>query len=330
MFGIKREKPLISVIVPVYNVEDYMRTCLDSILAQSYQPIEVILVDDASTDRSSSLCDSAAALDQRVRVVHFAENRGPSAARNEGIRKARGEYIAFVDSDDRVEPELLETLYTNLTETGADVSACAASGIQLKSGPARVYTRAEAVACLAKGYPFNLVPWGKLYKAELVKRCPFDENIFYSEDLLFLYQLLKQADRVSYLPKVLCHYTCRDGSQVQSGVTERKCTALTAQDFVCRDAALHFPETVADFHQLALEANRCLAVLAVKKSAQGERTSAYLKRIQENTRRHMSRQALALCPRKRDVALLLALCAHIGVFRAMVIGFTQLKRFGKR
>ena len=323
-------KPLISVIVPVYNVGGYLHGCLASVLAQSYRDIEVILVDDASTDGSGQLCDVYAARDQRVQVAHLAANRGPSAARNEGVRRAQGEYIAFVDADDTVEPRLLEKLYANLEETGADISICGADGIQLRGGPAQVYTGAEAVGCLAKGVPFNHVPWGKLYKAQLVKGCPFDEQVFYSEDLLFLYNLLKQAGRVSYLPEVLCHYTCREGSQAQSGVTERKCTAFAAQDAVCADAVVHYPETEADFCQLALEANRCLAVLAVKKGAEGGQTAAYLKRIRENTRRHLSRQALRLCARKRDKMLLLALCMHIGLFRVLVAAVAQLKRLGGR
>ncbi len=322
-----QERPLISVIVPVYNVGDYLHDCLASILAQSYRDIEVILVDDASTDGSDRLCDTYAARDQRVQAVHLSANSGPSAARNEGIRRARGEYIVFVDADDTVEPRLIETLYTNLAETGADISICGADGIQLQSGPARVYTRAEAVGRLAKGAPFNHVPWGKLYKARLVKRCPFDEKVFYSEDLLFLYGLLKQAGQVSYLPEALCHYTQREGSQVQSGVTERKCTAFAAQDAVCADAAVHFPETEADFRQLALEANRCLAVLAVKKGAENGQTAFYLKRIQENTRRHLSWQTLRLCPRKRDKIQLLALCAHTRLFRILV-AVAQLRRSG--
>ena len=89
----EREKPLISVIVPIYNVEACMERCLDSILAQTYPSLEVILVDDASTDGSGAVCDRYAACDARITAIHFRENRGPSAARNEGVRQARGAYI---------------------------------------------------------------------------------------------------------------------------------------------------------------------------------------------------------------------------------------------
>ena len=318
------------MIVPVYNVEGYLEDCLESLQAQTYPSFEILLIDDASRDNSGAICDAYAARDSRVQVVHFPENRGPSAARNEGIRRAQGAYISFVDADDRVELDLLEKLYEALAEAGADVSACGADGIALGSGPAAVYTREEAICCLARGVPFNLVPWGKLYRAELVKGSSFREDIFYSEDLLFLYSVLKQARRVSYRPDALYHYTQREGSQMQSGASERKLTAFVAQDFVCQDAARNFPHATEDFRLLALEANRCLAVLTVKKGGEGGRTLSYLRRIRENTRQHFRWRVMARCPRRRDAAALLALWASAEGFWAMAKLFAWAKRLGGR
>ena len=110
-----QKKTLISVIVPVYNVQDLIGRCLNSILAQTWQNIEVILVNDASSDGSGRICEEYALRDRRVQVVHFQKNRGPGAARNEGIRRASGDFVSFIDSDDYVEPDLLERLYNNLT-----------------------------------------------------------------------------------------------------------------------------------------------------------------------------------------------------------------------
>ncbi len=323
-------KPLISVIVPVYNVEDYIEACLDSLLSQTYQNAEFILVDDASTDGSLSICQSYAARDGRVRIFSLPENRGPSAARNEGLGRALGEFVSFVDSDDRAEPELLEKLYASLTETGADISACGADGICIKSGPAAVFSREEAVGCLARGFPFNLVPWGKLYRAKLLQGCFFDEKTFYSEDLLFLYEAIKRGERVSYIPDVLYHYTQRAGSQVQSGMTERKLTALFAQDSVCEDAAVEFPKALDGFRQFILESDRNMAVLAVKNGCEGGRTSHYLKLLQANVRRHFSRRALALCQSKKSAASILLLYASTALFRAAAGAATGLKRRGPR
>ena len=114
---------LISVIVPVYNVEPYLRQCIDSILGQTYKDLQVLLIDDGSPDGSGDICDEYAQKDHRIEVFHT-ENRGLSAARNLGISEAKGDMISFIDPDDWIEYRLFEVLYTVLERTGADISAC--------------------------------------------------------------------------------------------------------------------------------------------------------------------------------------------------------------
>lgn len=235
-------------------------------------------------------------------------------ALEEAKTRSYGECLSFVDADDFAEPQLLERMYRRLTEAGADVCACGAEGIRIKDGPPGVFSREEAVRCLARSQPFGFVPWGKLYRTALVKDCPFDEGIFYSEDLLFLYQLFQRVEKVCYLPDRLYHYVCREGGQMQSGINRRKCTALAVNDRICEDAALRFPEAETDFRQTALAACRCLAVLAVKKGATEGRLWDYLKLLQGNLRRHFSWKALARCPRKKDAAAILALSVSAAAF----------------
>lgn len=150
----KLDFPLISVIVPVYNVKPYLAKCLDSVLAQTYPNMEVIVVNDASTDGGGAVCGAFAAKDSRLRVLHLAVNSGLSAARNQGVQAASGQFAAFVDSNDYVEKGLLEKLYAHLVETGADISVCGAVGLKVKGGPAAVYTVEETVGCLARRSPF--------------------------------------------------------------------------------------------------------------------------------------------------------------------------------
>ena len=316
---------LISVVVPVYNAGPYLRQCLDSIAAQTYSHMEVILVDDASTDGSGQICKEYAERDERFQYVRFPANRGPSAARNEGVGRAAGAFLSFVDADDYVEPDLLEKLYRSLTESGADISTCGADGIRLESGPARTYSRAEAGCGLAKGAPFNHVPWGQLYCAELARACPFDENVFYSEDLLFLYEALKRSEKVSCIPDVLYHYVSREGSQMRSGMSGRKCTALAVQELVCRDAAIAFPKAEPHFRRLALETDRCMAMLTVKAGAEDGTAYAYLKKLSNDARRHFSWRALSLFPSKKDAAAALALCVGAMVFWGIAAAFLRLK-----
>ena len=118
------EIPLISLIVPVFNVEKYLKRCLDSLISQSYKNIEIILIDDGSTDESGKICDRYAKEHSNIIKVLHQENQGLSMARNAGLDIAIGEYIGFVDSDDYVEPKMFERLYNNLLESNADISVC--------------------------------------------------------------------------------------------------------------------------------------------------------------------------------------------------------------
>ena len=120
---IEHNNKLISIVVAVYNVEKYISACIDSLLAQNYANVEIILVDDGSTDHSGEICDSYSKRDKRIKVIHK-ENGGLSSARNVGIEMANGSLIGFVDGDDTVEKEMYEQLYTNMISTNSDISIC--------------------------------------------------------------------------------------------------------------------------------------------------------------------------------------------------------------
>ena len=115
------QKPLISIIIPVYNAEKYLPNCLDSVINQTYKNLEIILVDDGSTDKSSEICDEYAQKDFRIKLIHK-ENGGVSSARNAGLALVSGDYIAWVDSDDFVAPDYIEYMYKLLKEYDADIS----------------------------------------------------------------------------------------------------------------------------------------------------------------------------------------------------------------
>ena len=321
-------KPKISVVVPVYNVEAYVEKCLASLAAQTYPNMEVIVVDDASTDGGGPICDAWAARDRRFQVLHLPENQGLSAARNEGVRRAQGAYISFVDSDDYVEPSLLETLYRALEETRADISVCGNEGLCLKPGPAQVLTPAEAARCLAGRSPFLWTAWGKLFPAELARQIPFDRSALCCEDLLFFYQALKQAGRIAYVPDPLYHYVFREGSLIRHGVTEKRCTVLPVLDRICEDAAAFFPEAEPCFQQVALDAAVRLAMQVLEDGADGS-VRDYLRRFQEYVRRRFGWRAWGLCPDGKSRAAELALWAGMPVFQVMAALYRQIKRVRK-
>lgn len=319
----------ISVVVPVHNVEAYVEKCLASLAAQTYPDMEVIVVDDASTDGGGAICAAWAARDSRFQVLRLPENQGLSAARNAGVRRAAGDYVAFVDSDDYVEPGLLETLHRALEENRADISICGDEGLRLKPGPARVLAPAEAARCLAERSPFLWTAWGKLFPAELVRQAPFDRSALCCEDLLFFYQALRRAGRIAYVPDPLYHYVFREGSLIHHGVTEKRCTVLAVLDGICEDAAASFKEAEPCFRQVALDSAARLAMQALEDGAEGS-VREYLKRFREHTRRHFSWRAWALGPDGKSRAAELALWAGTPVFQAMAALYRQRKRVRRR
>lgn len=318
--------PMISVIIPVYNVESYLEKCLESVLAQTYPNIELILVDDASTDLSGRICDAYTARDERIQTVHFPVNRGISAVRNEGVRRAGGNYITFIDSDDYVEPRLLEKLYDNLIGSGADISICRAEGLVQKAEPARTYSAAETICCMARRAPFLWNVWGKLFLTDIVKKYPFNEGIRCNEDLLFFYQMLKDAETIHYFPDTLYHYLYRPGSLINSGVDEKRCTVLSVLDHICADASVHFPEAVPGLKLLAMDTVVRLAMQAVEGGTKGADLSAYLKRFRENIRHHFSWRALALCRDKKTKFSILVLYASRTAFHGIAAVYKYIKK----
>ena len=196
---------LISIVVPVYNVEKYLQRCIDSILAQTFPDFELILVDDGSTDNSGKICDEYAKKDQRIVVVHQ-ENRGQSLSRNLGISLAKGDYITFIDSDDFILPHFLEYLYKECTNAGADMSICGfsryldkddiSSVIERMDYKSESYEKTKMEEYLVSSKITNTV-WGKLYKKSIV--CDFKfPNRKYCEDVFSTYMLIHASKRIVF------------------------------------------------------------------------------------------------------------------------------------
>lgn len=223
----------ISVIVPVYKVEPYLRQCVESIRAQTYQNLEILLVEDGSPDRCGVICEEYAAKDPRIVVIHQ-PNGGLSSARNTGIGQAKGAYLAFVDSDDRIAPTMLETLYRRARETGAELTLCNIRyvdecGQRILSGdPAREYRLPEAVWTQdefweqkrKKASPVYVVAWNKLYRRELFRAVRYPVGKL-CEDEFVLHQIIDQCSRIATVPELLYDYCQRTGSIMTNKVNPR-------------------------------------------------------------------------------------------------------------
>ena len=216
---------IISVIIPVYNVEKYIEKCLDSVITQSYTNLEIILVDDGSTDRSGEICDQYALKDNRVKVIH-AENAGLGEARNRGIRLSTGEYISFVDSDDWIERDFYKELIEAAMKAGSEVSICGYYECRentkspkvlyeesfTKSGKDILYYTMVA----GSRYWFNISVWNKLYKRNLLSDLWFKSRVY--EDIMYNAESLYKSKKIAYVNKCLYNYRLnRKGSIITEG-----------------------------------------------------------------------------------------------------------------
>ena len=226
----------ISVIIPVYNVERSLDRCVESVLRQSYGTLEVLLIDDGSTDGSSALCDRWAETDGRVRVIH-GENRGVSAARNTGLDAATGNLIAFADSDDYTDPNMLSALYAALTANSADMSICNFCFVDEDDRPVadrnrnrpirdEVLTGMEAVQklCGERGWFYHVV-WNKLYRKVLFSEIRFPTGMICSEDALIAHRLFGACEKVACIQGSYYYYVQRSDS-----VTHKRNTQTDLND----------------------------------------------------------------------------------------------------
>lgn len=220
--------PKISIIVPVYNVEKYLRECLDSIISQTFTDWECLLIDDGSPDKSGEICDEYAAKDSRIRVFHK-ENGGVSSARNVGLDNTTGKYITFIDSDDLILPSMLEELIKVAEHENADIvqSAGPIKENVVESGKVTRMTR-EQVLDENFGFTDFYKPslWLGLYKSSLFVDVRFPNNIHFYEDFVVLTLLAAKSNGVVFIDKRYYHYIQREGSANHSGLTEKKKSAM--------------------------------------------------------------------------------------------------------
>ena len=220
---------LISVVVAVYNIEAYVERCVRSLMAQTYGRLEILLVDDGSTDGSGAICDALAKEDVRIRVIHK-ENGGLSDARNAGVEAASGSLIAFADGDDWAEPGMYADLYACMRDFDAPVAVCRYRQIYLKEtvdGSTRKAAVLEGSEALEQfiaendEIPIRNAAWNKLYRRTLMGELRFPKGKLY-EDIVYTTKLLARADRLVYLDRAEYNYVCeREGSIMGKGLGER-------------------------------------------------------------------------------------------------------------
>lgn len=228
---------IISVIIPVYNVERYLARCIESVQKQTYRHLEIILVDDGSTDHSMEICDQFAEKDSRIKVIHK-KNGGLSSARNVGLELSRGEYIFFVDSDDYIDGEAFCTLIEQIKLFDADIAMCQYLKVDENGKALEKETSSVEKVKLLTGKQLLIqnsigsektpvVVWNKLYKREIFKQLRFDEGKQHEDEFIF-HKICFQCDTIVSIQKNLYFYTQRENSIMGKGISSQSVDALEA------------------------------------------------------------------------------------------------------
>lgn len=213
---------LISVIVPVYQVENYLNQCIESIIEQTYTNLEIILIDDGSKDNCPQICDDWSIKDKRIKVIHK-KNGGLSDARNVGLDIAKGKYIAFIDSDDWVDSRYIELLYNSLIKSEADISACSIQKVYDADSvdpynlnpKLQLVTPKEAIKDILYDRRFKTVAWNKLYSKEILSGERFIVGRIH-EDEFFSYKVFDKDQKLVFVDASLYKYRQRSGSIMSS------------------------------------------------------------------------------------------------------------------
>ncbi len=311
----------VSVIIPIYDTQKYLAGCFDSVINQTESDLEIILIDDGSTDDSGRICDAYAKRDRRFRVLHK-ENGGVSSARNSGIEMMSGDYCCFVDSDDCISENYISVLLNNLKSYCCDISVCGLSRTDDAagdSGRVTVLSRREAQLSLfnetggIKGYI-----GGKLFKTDIIKKngIKFDENQTLAEDLLFLFDYLTCCQSENAVcaadNKLYCYENSGTGALAQRGQAdvfrEKWCDAVNA----CEKILKKIPEEEKSLRQAVIleKAMQCATMIRIMADYDEEaRRKSYKKFLLKNLipyllsknfsmRKKLGAIAVSVCPKK--------------------------------
>lgn len=240
--------PKISIIVPVYKVEEYLPKCIDSILAQTFTDFELILVDDGSPDRCGEICDEYAKEDSRIVVIHK-ENGGQATARNMGLDIARGEYIGFVDSDDWIEKDMYEILYRLCINNDCEIANCCSTiyyknRIVVNGGHSLILqNKEEAMKTLLIGELYDECLWTKLISRKLLNGIRIPEGIKY-EDTAFTYKVFDRARKIACIGTAKYNYIKRDNSTMDRAIKDICTDAIFIYEDMYQFIHNRYPELV--------------------------------------------------------------------------------------
>lgn len=234
----------VSILVPCYNVEKYIKQCLDSIIHQTYTNLQIVLVDDGSSDNTLNILNEYASKDSRIEVYHQ-ENQGVAIARNVLLSKIKGDFFLFVDSDDWIELDMVEFLVGKVKKTKADVITC---GNVINDNPVsseynhKILLRNEAIERFLYHIEFRGSLCNKLVNSSLLHNCKFHCGISLGEDALFCWHFLQYANKVLFTDRQLYHYRMNNDSICHSTFGPKKLSAHIAWEQICNETKIWWPQ----------------------------------------------------------------------------------------
>lgn len=299
----KNEEPFISMIVPVYNVQEYLETCIRSVINQTFTNIELILVDDGSTDQSGDICDKFAAMDDRIRVVHT-KNCGLVSARKKGLQLAKGKYIGFVDGDDWVDDNMLSAMCQQVQKTGADIVICdvikeypnckETVEQNISGGEYDKYLLTQNIypRMIYAGdfFEFGLLPCmcNKIYKTELVKEIYnlVNKEINVGEDVCCTYRALYEASKIVYIKgEYLYHYRQHSDSMMKKSYIDNMDKVLLMLNFLSNQfsGAEQYIRTQIQYYNVLFISNIVLEVYGINSKEKFRYKNEYIRKLRQES-----------------------------------------------
>ncbi len=304
----------LSIIIPVYKVEPYLRKCIDSVLAQSYANLEIILVDDGSPDGCSVICDEYSYRDNRVKVIHQS-NAGVSMARNDGLFLATGDFIGFVDSDDWIEPDMYEYLMKLIVENQSDISGAdffidRNDFVDTQVDKVSVYehTRQTALASLVLKQDVNVNVINKVFAKKLFVDNIFPPGVPIAEDELVTIRSIAKAKIIIQSNKKVYHYITRPGSAMNTSFLNEEISNMNQEHFLYFAMMEALPEKrqYADYIQIQCDMDFVTRLVSEKRLSY-----PYYRIVKERIKRHLSKEAFLLCNTKYKLWIILYICGYI-------------------
>ena len=280
-------KPLVSVIIPIYKVEKYLDRCIKTILDQAYNNLEIILVDDGSPDNCPQICDEWAKKDNRIKVIHK-ENGGVSSARNMGLDASTGEYISFIDPDDIIHPDYYDILMSNIGNSDCIICNFKKFSNEIEFENKNSYTTETltSIEAIKKGFFKNsnifYVVWNKIIKSDIAKKQRFDETMKNGEDSLYAYNVILSCEKIKYLEATLYGYYIREDGAVKTIDSCGKMNEVELTAFICKPYMSDKDKTFRRQVKSVFAYKMCSALSFLKNNNEKEKCKIVKKHLRHN------------------------------------------------